>query len=309
MRLLFVSEKEPFLLLKSILGFYPHNIHLYEQALIHKSVAHAEKERKTNQQRRGDAAANSKAELKNLLIERNKKPSAQGVAKKVVARVNAFVRHADGASGVSQEVNNERLEFLGDAVLGAIVADILYKRYGGKQEGFLTTMRSRIVCRSSLNAICHELGLDKLIRHVGAITTAHNSFMSGNAFEAFIGAIYLDRGYPYCYRFVEKKVFACYVDVNGTALQEINFKSALIEWCQKYRYKYNFEQSEVCGKSKRNIPFFCSKIWIEGILCGEANGYSKKESDQHAAQQALKRIRGDKKLWTDIRHAACERRG
>ena len=141
-------------------------------------------------------------------------------------------------------INNERLEFLGDAMLGAIVADILYKHYGNKQEGFLTTLRSKIVCRSSLNRISHDLGLDKLIRHAGAVTTGHNSFMSGNAFEAFVGAIYLDRGYKYCYRFLEEQVFKKHLNIEEIAKQEKNFKSALIEWCQKYQYKFEFTQQE-----------------------------------------------------------------
>ena len=139
-------------------------------------------------------------------------------------------------------INNERLEFLGDAMLGAIVADILYKHYGNKQEGFLTTLRSKIVCRSSLNGLSHYLVLDKLIRHAGAVTTGHNSFMSGNAFEAFVGAIYLDRGYRYCYRFMEEQVFQKHIIIEEIAKQEQNFKSSLIEWCQKHRYKFEFNQ-------------------------------------------------------------------
>ena len=203
-------------------------------------------------------------------------------------------------------VNNERLEFLGDAMLGAIVADILYKQYGNKQEGFLTTLRSNIVCRSSLNSLSQELGLDKLIRHAGAITTGHNSFMSGNAFEAFVGAIYLDRGYKYCYRFIERQVFQKHLDIDAIAKQERNFKSTLIEWCQKYQYKFEFTPKE--SRDENNIPIFHSSALVEGIPCGTGDGYSKKESDQNAAKQALKRIKHDKELLAGIQNAK-ERRG
>ena len=245
-RLLFVSEKKPFLRLKSILGFYPRDIRLYRLALMHKSMAYHEQDH--------------------------------------------------------HFINNERLEFLGDAMLGAIVADILYKHYGNKQEGFLTTLRSKIVCRSSLNRISHDLGLDKLIRHAGAVTTGHNSFMSGNAFEAFVGAIYLDRGYKYCYRFIEEQVFEKHINIEEIAKQEKNFKSVLIEWCQKYQYKFEFTQQE--SRDDKNTPVFHSSVCVEGIPCGTGDGYSKKESDQNAAQQALKRIKRDKELQNGIKSAS-----
>lgn len=248
-RLLFVREKKPFLRLKSILGFYPHDIRLYRLALMHKSLAYQEQNH--------------------------------------------------------HFINNERLEFLGDAMLGAIVADILYKHYGNKQEGFLTTLRSNIVCRSSLNKLSQDLGLDKLIRHAGAVTTGHNSFMSGNAFEAFVGAIYLDRGYRYCYRFLEEQVFKKHINIDAMAKQERNFKSALIEWCQKYRYKFEFTQKE--ARDDKNVPVFHSSVLIENISCGTGDGYSKKESDQNAAKQALKRIKHDKELLAGIQNAG--RRG
>ena len=128
--------------LKSILGFLPHNITLYQTALMHKSLT----------------------------------------------------LHEKGA----KHINNERLEYLGDAMLGAVVADILYQRYPNKQEGFLTTLRSKLVRRDTLNKLAVQIGLDKLVLYSGRATSAHNSYMNGNAFEAFFGAIYLDRGYDYC---------------------------------------------------------------------------------------------------------------
>ena len=265
-RLLFVTEKKPFLRLKSILGFYPHNIRLYQQALIHKSVAYYEYEK-------------AKAEHKS---------TANSSSQKLP---------------VFNRTNNERLEYLGDAILGAVVADILYKHYRHKQEGFLTNLRSKIVCRSSLNKLAIDIGLDKLIQHTGAVTTGHNSFMNGNAFEASVGAIYLDRGYRYCYRFMEEQIFAHYIDIDSVAQEEKNFKSALIEWCQKRQYKVEFHQKESRDQKQRNTPMFHSSVLIAGIPCGTGDGYSKKESDQNASCQALKRVKSDKTLLAGIRQA------
>ena len=272
-RLLFISEKKPFLRLKSILGFYPHNIELYRMALIHKSVAYYEREKhKKDRNIKG-------------LTTKEKSPSP-----------------------FSGRINNERLEFLGDAVLGAIVSDILYKNYGKKQEGFLTNLRSKLVCRRTLNKLAVNIGLDKLIRHTGAITTGHNSFMNGNAFEAFIGAIYLDRGYNYCYRFMNDVVFKQYINIDKEARQEGNFKSALIEWCQKHKFLVTFAQEESRENDCRNVPVFHSHVFIEGISCGLGDGYSKKESDQNASREALQSVKCDKKLYANLVSEAEKRR-
>lgn len=279
-RLLFVSEKKPFLRLKSILGFYPRNIRLYHLALMHKSVAYHERDMME----------------KTVHRRRRIKQTSQNVEAKTSATSSNAALHAP-------YVNNERLEFLGDAMLGAIVADILYKHYGNKQEGFLTTLRSNIVCRSSLNQLSQDLGLDKLIRHAGAVTTGHNSFMSGNAFEAFVGAVYLDRGYKYCYRFLEDVVFKKHINIDEMAKQEKNFKSSLIEWCQKYQYHFKFIQKESRDGTEHNAPIFHSSVYVEGISCGTGDGYSKKESDQNAAKQALKRIKRDKELLNGIKRS------
>ena len=270
-RLLFVSEKKPFLRLKSILGFYPHNIRLYQMALMHKSMAYYEQGKEQEEEKKGRHP-------------KKKEQDAEHAQKRIY-------------------INNERLEFLGDAVLGAIVADILYKHFGRKQEGFLTNLRSKIVCRNSLNKLAIDLGLDKLIRHAGAVTTGHNSFMNGNAFEAFVGAIYLDKGYKYCYRFLEEKVFKYHIDIDNVAKTEKNYKSVLIEWCQKYQYKFVFQQTALHEGPHNNIPKFHSSVLVEEIPCGTGEGYSKKESDQNAAKQALKRIKNDKELLNGIKNA------
>jgi len=261
-RLLFRKDKKPFILLKRILGFYPHNIRLYQLALKHKSVAYFEREE---------------------LRSQGKKP------------VLAY----------EATLNNERLEFLGDAVLGAIVADILYRHYANRQEGFLTSLRSKIVCRSSLNRLAVELGLDKLILHSGNTTGAHNSYMNGNAFEAFLGAIYLDRGYDCCYRFMEKQVLKRYIDVKKLSTEEQNHKSTLIEWCQRYQYKFQFTNREM---REDKVPKFHSEVRIEGIVCGAGEGYSKKESDQCAASKAMRRIKREPSLKQKIADAHAQRK-
>lgn len=278
-RLLFVSEKKPFLQIKQILGFYPHDIRLYRHALMHKSAAYSEAEMLRNSQKGGDRRKRGSA----------RKDMAEGDMQRQMLNK-------------SKLVSNERLEYLGDAVLGAIVADILYKHFEDKQEGFLTDLRSKLVCRNSLNEIARKIGLDSLVKHTGAVTTAHNSFMGGNAFEAFIGAIYLDRGYSYCQRFIEQKVFKLYVDVDEVAKRQDNYKSGLIEWCQKYQYKFVFTQKE-SREPHSNAPFFTSQLLIEGIPCGTGKGYSKKESDQDAAKRALSRIRNDRELREGIKSA------
>lgn len=273
-RLLFVAEKKPFLELKKILGFYPHNIKLYRLALMHKSVAYYERERMKEAAKAGGK------------VDEDRK------TKKQVKEHNRMMA-----------MNNERLEFLGDAMLGAIVADVLYKHYGNKQEGFLTCLRSKIVCRRSLNRVAVSLGLDKLILHTGAITSAHNSYINGNAFEAFIGAIYLDRGYDYCYKFIADVVLKKYIDIDKVSKVDENFKSLIIEWCQKHKYVFRFEQKESRDSANHATPVFTCSVYVEDVCCGKGKGYTKKEGDQNAAKDAMERLKSDKELLLAVDNA------
>ena len=210
---------------------------------------------------------------------------------------------ADGKNGKNvyrKSLNNERLEFLGDAILGAIVADILYKKYATKQEGFLTTLRSKIVCRNSLNRISDEIGLSKLILHSGDVYKSHNSYINGNAFEAFCGAVYLDRGYKYCYRFIEKEIFSKYIDIDELGEKTTNYKSYLLEWCQKNQYQIQFLYNET---REQTGPVFMCKVFIEGVLCGCGTGYKKKSSDQIACKNALQSLKKDSNLKLTIAQA------
>ena len=232
-RLLFRKDKESYLRFYQILGFYPRDIRIYEQALLHKS-------------------SSIKSDKGRLL-------------------------------------NNERLEFLGDAVLDTVVADILYHRFEGKREGFLTNTRSKIVSRETLNRVAEEIGLLGLVKF-NTRQSAHNNYMGGNAFEALIGAIYLDKGYEVCKQFIENRIIGKYIDVEKISRKEVNFKSKLIEWSQKNRMELSFELLKQ-GYDEFNSPIFESEVIIEGIHAGRGKGYSKKESQQVAAQESLNMIK------------------
>ena len=192
-------------------------------------------------------------------------------------------------------LNNERLEFLGDAILDAVVADILYHKFPGKREGFLTNTRSKIVQRESLNKIATDLGLDHLMI-ISNKNHSHNVNIYGNAFEALIGAIYLDYGYEKCKYFMENVVFQKYLDVNRLAQKEVNFKSRLIEWSQKYKTNIVFDLIEETTDSENN-PVFQTQIIINGVSAGYGVGFSKKESQQNAAKIALKKIKGNRDIF------------
>lgn len=232
-RLLFRKDRESYFCFYRILGFFPRDIKVYQQALLHKSIS---------------------------------------------------MRSEKG-----RPINNERLEFLGDAILDAIVGDIVYRHFEGRREGFLTNTRSKIVQRETLNKLAVEIGLDKLVKY-STRSSSHNSYMYGNAFEAFIGAIYLDQGYDRCKQFMEEKIFKNYIDLDKMSRKEVNFKSKLIEWSQKNKMEVSFELIEQFLDEEYN-PMFHTEVRIEGISAGTSTGYSKKESQQNAAQMALKKIK------------------
>lgn len=187
------------------------------------------------------------------------------------------------------KINNERLEFLGDAILDAVVGDIVFRHFQGKHEGFLTNTRSKIVQRDTLNKLAVEIGLDKLLIS-SAPSLTHNSYLCGNAFEAIIGAIYLDRGYDYCMRFIGQRIMSRLINIDKLAYKEVNFKSKLIEWGQKKRVEIMFELIEETREGSSS-PVFTSQVFIEGIPCSKGKGYSKKESQQLAAKATLAQLR------------------
>ncbi|MCD8175991.1 MAG: ribonuclease III [Tannerellaceae bacterium] len=238
MRLLKHKGREPYSSLYKLLGYYPDNVHLYEQAFLHKSSS------------------------------------------------------VEGDDG--RWLNNERLEFLGDAILDAIIADTIYKHFQNRKEGFLTNTRSKIVQRENLNRIAVQLGLNKMVRYSAKLNSHHNH-LYGNALEALIGAIYLDQGYEVCYRFIEEKIIKKHMDLDGIARKEVNFKSALIEWSQKNKLEISFDLIESFIDNDGN-PVFQTAITLTDFQIGVGIGYSKKESQQNAAKMAIKKLRNDKEF-------------
>ena len=189
-------------------------------------------------------------------------------------------------------LNNERLEFLGDAILDAIVGDIVYRHFPGKREGFLTNTRSKIVQRGTLNRLAREMGITSLVHTNGRTQNSHNSYMGGNAFEALVGALYLDRGYDACRKFMEKRILGELINIDKVAYKEVNFKSKLIEWGQKNRVEIVFDMLEQTMDEK-NSPVFSFQVLIEGVYGGDGKGFSKKEAQQIASKQTLKRLKKD----------------
>jgi ribonuclease-3 len=235
-RLFKIKNKEPYLSLYHMFGFYPNDPKLYEQAFMHSSVH-----------------------------------STQG----------------------GRQYNNERLEFLGDAILSAIISDIVFKRFPNKREGFLTTTRSKIVQRESLNKIALKLGIDKKVYSM-KYAFVHNKYMWGNALEALIGAIYLDKGYIFTSKFVERIVEE-YLKLEKIATKEVNFKSRLLEWGQKNKMTIDFELIETFTDGEGKLIFQTS-VTLEGKSLAVGIGNTKKESQQIVAKTVLRKLKKDKDL-------------
>lgn len=180
-----------------------------------------------------------------------------------------------------RQINNERLEFLGDAVIEAVTSDYVYIEFPDEQEGFLTQLRSKIVSRQSLNAIAHTIGMDDYVI-ASSNGNANQKHIYGDALEAMIGAIYLDQGYEFANRLLINKIYYNHLNLDNLTEEETDFKSRLIEWCQKTHHTIAFET--VHGKDySSNHPVFNSTVLIDGISVGHGQGESKKEAEQCAA--------------------------
>lgn len=201
--------------------------------------------------------------------------------------------------------NNERLEFLGDAVLDATVGHIVYDHFPGKREGFLTNTRSKLVQRETLGRLAKEMGITQLILSSGRSAT-HNSYMGGNAFEALVGALYLDHGYDACMKFVQKQILSKLVNIDKVAYKEVNFKSKLIEWTQKNRVVMEFRCVEET-KDENGSPVFEYVCMLENIEACKGRGFSKKEAQQHAAEDTLKKLRKQPTFCDSIFQAKTDR--
>jgi ribonuclease-3 len=186
--------------------------------------------------------------------------------------------------------SNERLEFLGDAILGAVIAELLFKSYPYKEEGFLTEMRSKIVNRVNLNQLARKMGFDQLIvfdQKMVNVQTKHHS-MLGDAFEALIGAIYLDKGYNYTREFLLKRIVKPYIDIHTLELTETNFKSKLIEWCQRQGKDFSFEMVE--NDAGESAKLFTINMLVDGEVVGIGRDYNKKNAEKLAAEKACEAL-------------------
>jgi ribonuclease-3 len=187
-------------------------------------------------------------------------------------------------------VNNERLEFLGDAILGAVIADFLYNRFPQQDEGFLTKTRSKLVNRTFLTRLTFDMGLDVYIDS-NTIKNIDKSHIYGDALEALIGAIYLDKGYQDAKYFVTKKILSQFVNLNEIEQKDSNFKSQLIEWCQKNKKEVVFETTEEEAKDKSKPPLFVAVAKVNNKVFGKGTGTSKKEAQQNAAHETLNKLK------------------
>ncbi len=185
-------------------------------------------------------------------------------------------------------INNERLEYLGDAILDAIIADYLYANFPDEDEGFLTQVRSRIVKRKQLNKLASNLGISSLlVSNTNAQQVRAN--LLGNALEALIGAIYLDRGYKRTKKFVVGKILEKQLDVAKLANKESDFKSRIIEWAQKHKKEINFVSQEESIPDSHET-FFSTQVILLDKELGTGTGHSKKDAEQKAAEEALANI-------------------
>lgn len=182
--------------------------------------------------------------------------------------------------------SNERLEFLGDAVLGSVVAELLFKKYPYKDEGFLTEMRSKIVSRANLNQLSRKLGFNELIQFDARMISFPNKQGSllGDAFEALIGAVYLDRGYVFTKSFLLNRIIKPHVDIHLLEQTETNFKSRLIEWCQHTGKEIVFRQTD--NPEGESSKMFSIEAVVDGIVCGLGRDFNKKSAEKFAAEKA-----------------------
>jgi len=202
----------------------------------------------------------------------------------------AFMHRSAHVERNGHEISNERLEFLGDAVISIIVAEFLFKKFPFSDEGDLTEMRSRIVSRNSLNKMAEKLGVGRLVTMNKDRVPINNSY-TGNAFEAFFGAVYLDKGYDFARSLLVNFIFGKRIDVDAIINTETNFKSKLIEHCQKERMTldFNIVESVQIGRKKQYV---CEAI-VNGEPRSRGIDYSIKGAEQNAAEKALESLRGN----------------
>ena len=180
-------------------------------------------------------------------------------------------------------LSNERLEFLGDAILGAVAAKYLFKRFPFETEGFLTETRSKIVSRKNLGGLAKKLGLRELVTKENSLNKGDSS-LGGDALEALVGAVFLDKGFDLTEQFVVNRLIDNYIDLEKLLKEDANFKSKIIEYCQKHRSQYVFEM--IAMSHRKGEPHFEAHLLIDGQVKGKGKGRTKKEAEQLAAKEA-----------------------
>lgn len=205
----------------------------------------------------------------------------------------AFIHRSKSQTiGQGHRVNNERLEYLGDALLSSIVADFLYHKYPYQGEGFLTEMRSKIVSRSNLNKLANKIGLTQLIQYNRGTTDVYKS-IEGDAMEALIAAIYLEKGYKFTHRIVVDKLLNTYMDIDAIEHAGWNYKGKLIDWGQKTGHKVSFVVARTINTTSNGRSQFESSVLIDDTPWYSAIGYSIKSAEQQAAEKTYLRIQSD----------------
>ena len=228
----FRKKDEFALVLERIIGFYPHQVSIYQQAFLHSS-----------------------------LIQNKELQSFE---------------------------SNERLEFLGDAVLDSIISHYLYYKFPKKDEGYLTKLRSRLVSRQNLNNLAVKIGLQELIK---SNLDRESKSIYGDALEALIGTIYLDKGYLFAQRFVEEKLLQNHIDIEEVIQTETDFKSRVIEWCQKEKLSCDFKIAE---KEEKNEKLYTAELIINKESKGKGMAYTKKKAEQLAAEEFYNKLNSEK---------------
>ena len=206
-------------------------------------------------------------------------PKNIGLYELALVHKSASTRHTDGTL-----INNERLEYLGDSILDAIISDYLFSLFPGKDEGFLSKIRSKIVKRKHLNLIAEKIGIQQLL-----VSNTDNcgeiKHIYGDAFEALIGAVYLDKGYEKTRSFIVHQLIDRHIDLDEIINSESDYKSRIIEWAQKNHKDILFENEELYQESGKS-PIFVSRVRVAYECLGEGRGSSKKEAEQNAAEDA-----------------------
>ncbi|MGB3074392.1 MAG: ribonuclease III [Chitinophagales bacterium] len=192
-------------------------------------------------------------------------------------------RHSSSAKEIYD--SNERLEFLGDAVLGSVIADYLFKKFPYKDEGYLTDIRSKMVSRSQLKAVSHKMGIDTFLSYSSTDPMLNKKALTGNALEALVGAVYLDKGYISAHKFIIKKIVKPFLDVGELEISEFNYKSKLLEWAQKSGRLLTFSVKN--HSRHRHRAVYKVAALIDGEELGEGEDTNKKNAEKQAAKMAF----------------------